>query len=398
MQWVSELSTAPSFIDALSEAAAGVSARLDGSVPTVVFAFASPHHREHFAALPAAVAEALGTATVFGCGASGVIGGAREVERSPALTLVGAVMPAVQVRPLHLDTRVLPKADAPSVQWHERLGVEPDQAETIILLADPHTAHVAPVLVGLDRAYPNATKIGGLVSASAPPESAGLFAGTRTYTDGLIALAISGNVIVDTLVAQGCRPVGMPMFVTRAEANLAHELDGRSSARILQETYEQAPPRDRELMRTALFIGVASEPGRETYAHGDFLVRNVLGIDGRTGALAVGTNLKTGSVVQFHVRDADTSADDLAAHLARYRERGVHPSGALMFSCGGRGVGLYGHPNHDIDALIDCVGRESGELPVGGFFGVGELGPVGRHTYLHGYTSAFALFRRHHAD
>jgi small ligand-binding sensory domain FIST len=398
MQWVSELSTAPSFVDALSEAAAGVSARLGGSAPTIVFAFASPHHREHFAALPSAVAETLDTATVFGCGAAGIIGGARELERSPALTLVGAVMPSVELRPFHVDTRGLPATDAGAVEWHERIGIVPDDAETIVLLADPHTSHVMPLLAGLDRAYPNATKVGGLVSGSAPPVGAALFAGQRTYQEGTIGLAISGNVAVDTIVAQGCRPIGTPMFITRADANLAHELDGRSSARVLQETYEQASPRDRELMRGALFLGLAGAPDREVYGQGDFLVRNVLGLDARTGALAVGANLRTGAVVQFHVRDAETSAADLEQHLARYRERGVRPAGALMFSCVGRGVGLYGHPNHDTDELIDSIGRSPGELAVGGFFGNGEIGPVGRQTHLHGYTTVIALFRRVHSD
>jgi len=398
MQWVSEISVAPSFVDALAEAAAGVSARLGGSAPTVVFAFASPHHREHFEALPSAVADTLGTNLVFGCGAAGIIGGAREVERNPAFALVGAVMPAVELRTFHIDTAMLPASDAAALEWHERLGVAPDDAETMIVLADPHTSHVIPLLAGLDRAYPNTVKVGGLISGSAPPVGAALFAGRRTHPSGVVGLAIAGNVVVDTIVAQGCRPIGTPMFITRADANLAHELDGRNAARVLQETYEHATPRDRELMRSALFLGLAGAPDREVYGQGDFLVRNVLGLDAKSGALAVGANLRTGGVVQFHVRDAETSATDLENHLARYRERGVRPAGALMFSCVGRGVGLYGHPNHDTDELIDSVGRSPGELAVAGFFGNGEIGPVGRQTHLHGYTSVIALFRRAHSD
>lgn len=395
MQWVSELSTAPSFVDALTEAAAGVSARLGGTAPTVVFAFASPHHREHFEALPATVGDALGTGMVFGCGASGIVGSSREVERGPALTLVGAVMPAVELRPFHLETDMLPPPDAPAADWHERLGIEPADAESMILLADPATSHVVPVLTGLDRAYPNTIKVGGLRSGDAAPGGA-LFAGGQSHREGIVGLAIAGNVVLDTLVAQGCRPIGTPMFVTRADGNLAFELDGRSAARILQETYEQAPPRDRELMRTALFLGLAGQPDREVYGQGDFLVRNVLGLDARTGALAVGAAVRTGNVVQFHVRDAETSAADLEAHLRRYKARGVRPAGALMFSCVGRGVGLYGHPNHDLDEILDELGPSP--LAVGGFFGNGEIGPVGRQTHLHGYTTVLALFRRSHAD
>ncbi len=398
MQWVSEISSAPSFIDALAEAAAGVTSRLGGSAPSVVFAFVSPHHHEHFEALPATIAEALECPTIFGCAAAGVIGPGREIERSPALTLVGAVMPAVALRTFHIEPGSLPTADAPASDWHERLGVAPDDAETMLLVVDPHTAPAVPLVGGLDRAYPSATKVGGLLSASGPPRGGAMFCGLQTHAQGAIGLAVAGNVIVDTLVAQGCRPVGAPMFVTRAEANVAYELDGRSSARVLQETYEQSTPRDRELMRTALFLGFAGQPDREVYGQGDFLVRNVLGLDARSGALAVGAKIRTGDVVQFHVRDAETSAADLDAHLQRYRARDVRPAGALMFSCVGRGVGLYGHPNHDVDELVEKLGRQPGDLAVGGFFGNGEIGPVGRQTHLHGYTSAIALFRRSHSD
>ena len=93
--------------------------------------------------------------------------------------------------------------------------------------------------------------------------------------------------------------------------------------------------------------------------------------------------------LQFHVRDATSSAADLERQLTRHGE--AHPdapAGALLFSCLGRGEYLYGHPNHDSDAMRDKFGA----VPLGGFFCNGEIGPVGATTFVHGYTSAFALF------
>ena len=89
--------------------------------------------------------------------------------------------------------------------------------------------------------------------------------------------------------------------------------------------------------------------------------------------------------------DAATSRDDLEALLGRYagERRPGAPAGALLFSCLGRGAYLYGRPDHDTEAFH----RHLGEVPLGGFFCNGEIGPVRGTTFLHGYTSAFALFR-----
>jgi small ligand-binding sensory domain FIST len=202
----------------------------------------------------------------------------------------------------------------------------------------------------------------------------------------LVGVALSGNVTVDTIVAQGCRPIGQPMFVTRCERNVLHELDGRRAIVVMQALHDTLSPRDRELLRSSLFLGVVMDESRQEYTHGDFLIRNVLGIDPQQGSLVVGTALHQGQVVQFHLRDAQTSAEDLTALLARYRER---PAGSLLFSCLGRGQHLYGQADHDTEAFRAAVG----DVPLGGFFCNGEIGPVRGRTFLHGYTSAFGLFR-----
>ena len=114
-------------------------------------------------------------------------------------------------------------------------------------------------------------------------------------------------------------------------------------------------------------------------------------MDDRTGVLAIGEILKEGQLVQFHLRDAETSKDDLQAVLTRYatEHQDNDIPGALLFSCLGRGQFLYGHPNHDTDMFRD----ELGEIPLGGFFCNGEIGPVSGTTFVHGYTSSFGLFR-----
>ena len=127
------------------------------------------------------------------------------------------------------------------------------------------------------------------------------------------------------------------------------------------------------------------------YVQGDYLIRNLLGSDATSGALQVAAELHDNQIVQFHLRDRDTAAYDLEQALARLDRvpDSERPCGSLLFSCTGRGMHLYGHPDHDSHTFS----RHVGDVPLGGFFCNGEIGPVQGRTFVHGYTSAFALFR-----
>jgi small ligand-binding sensory domain FIST len=259
-----------------------------------------------------------------------------------------------------------------------------------VLLADPFSVRAEALLAGLDYAFPSSPKIGGLASGATSPGLNALFFDTEVFTEGAVGVALSGNVVVDTVVAQGCRPVGELMRVTRCEGNLLYELDGRPAFEALQELFTTLDERDRRLASTALFLGVLMDEFREEPRVGDFLIRNLIGADPRHGVLAVGEYLQEGMRVRFHLRDADTSAEDLHAMLKGYEKTSPESlSGVLLFSCLGRGEGLYGRPNFDTGVFREHLG----DVPIGGFFCNGEIGPVGGDTFLHGYTSSFGLFR-----
>jgi len=204
-------------------------------------------------------------------------------------------------------------------------------------------------------------------------------------------MAVTGNVVLDPIVAQGCRPIGKPMKVTDCKKNLIAALDGKRAIVTLEKLLNGLEGRDRELAKTSLFLGVQNDPLKGGEAKGDYLIRNLIGLDPEQGVLAVGAYMRPGQTVQFHLRDRDTSSQDLKGHLDRYLAEDVStsPKGALLFSCLGRGTNLYSRPNHDTQVFIDKVGQ----IPLGGFFCNGEIGPVDGATYLHGYTSCFGIFR-----
>jgi small ligand-binding sensory domain FIST len=390
MKWASAASDEESLDRAIARTASLVREQLGPCRPDLVVAFVSPHHAAEFDRVPLRVAEALPGALLLGCSAGGVIGGGHEIEQRPGLSLTAAYLPGVTLTPLFLVNEDLPAPGAEPAAWERYVGVGGQSAPQFVVLSDPFTFDAEGVVRGLDNAYPGSTTVGGIASGGRAAGSNALFIGERVHRGGLVGVALSGNVAVDTIVAQGCRPIGDPMFVTAGERNVIRALDGRPPLEVLQELHDKLPPRDRQLARHSLFLGIVMKEDRQQYGQGDFLIRNLIGIDQSSGALAIGALVDANAIVQFHLRDAETSAQDLEALLRRHRENDPAPTpGSLLFSCLGRGQFLYGRPDHDTDLFR----RYFGDVPLGGFFCNGEIGPVHGTTFLHGYTSAFALFR-----
>jgi small ligand-binding sensory domain FIST len=270
-------------------------------------------------------------------------------------------------------------------------AVAPVQTDAhFIVLADPFTFDAERFVREMDSRFPGGRVVGGLASGGREPGSNGLYLDGDVYRSGVVGVALAGAIDVDILVAQGCRPIGAPMFVTRCHQNVVDQLDGQRPYDVLTDLYQTLPRRDQDLFRHSLFLGMVMRPQQE-YQQGDFLIRNVLGLDRDSGVLVVGSLVEPNSVVQFHLRDAQTSTEDLDAVLSRYRNKGTaeDAAGALMFSCLGRGAHLYGEADHD----SKLVQRHLGPLALGGFFCNGEIGPVNGQTFLHGYTSSIGIFR-----
>ena len=390
MKWASAISENSDLGAALTECAESIRGQL-GEPPQLAVAFVSPHYQPDYSRVGPALRELLGAEHTFGCSGGGIIGAGLEVEQRPALSITAAALPGVDIEAFHLEGDSLPDLDAGPDKWRELVSVTESQQPQFVLIADPFSFPVQNLIMGLDFAFPQAAKIGGLASGAQRPGDNALFLDGQVHGSGAIGLALHGNITVDTVVAQGCRPIGEPMRITSSNQNVLAELNGKPPMAVLQELFRSLSERDRQLMGHSLFLGVVMDEFLDEPVQGDFLIRNVVGMDQRTGSLAVGELLKEGQLVQFHLRDAETSAQDLTFVLERYaadnRENEV--PGALLFSCLGRGEYLYGRPNHDTDIFREKLGQ----VPLGGFFCNGEIGPVGGTTFLHGYTSSFGLFR-----
>lgn len=389
MRFASALTTKTDWAEAVEDLGRQAAAQLGTVNAHLAVLFAHPRYVPHIGEIIEAAKKAAGAQHLLGCTGAGIIGADREVEEKPALSLLVGELPDVTIYPFHLAEKDLEESTGPAF-WHYQLELEPSRQPQFVLLIDPFTTRAMQLVDALAEAYPQAPMIGGLASGAQQPGENRLFIDGKVYDEGAVGIGLTGRVALRTVVSQGCRPIGEPLTVTRAEKNIVFELAGRPPMKILQEMLPQLPTRDRDLARSALFLGRVVNEYQEEFSRGDFLIRNLLGSDPQSGALAVGDLMRTGQTVQFQVRDAQTADEDLHHLLAKERSdlARKQPHGALLFSCLGRGERMYGTADHDIRVVQEHVGP----VPTAGFFCNGEIGPIGNRAFIHGFTSVIGLF------
>jgi small ligand-binding sensory domain FIST len=349
-----------------------------GPAPDLAVLFVTGGHAGAMAEIAGAVRSLLQPTTLLGSTTVSAIGGPQEVEQRPAVALWAGTTGLV--RPVRLD----------SVRTMDGWSVTglPDEVattgrDTLVLLADPYSFPVDAFVAAIAADRPDLSVIGGLASGGQGRGSERLVLDGTIHTDGAVGVVLPAALGIRTVVSQGCRPIGDPYTVTGANANLIEQLAGQPALDRLQHLVEHATPDERALLANGLHIGVVIDEQQERFTRGDFLVRNVIGADRASGAIAIGDVVPVGATVQFHVRDAITADEDLRLLLA-----GPRASAALVFTCNGRGTHLFGAPDHDARLVHEAVGRGA----VAGMFCAGEVGPIGRRNFLHAFTASVLLF------
>jgi small ligand-binding sensory domain FIST len=382
----SALSTNANSLEAAEEALGRAHDALGDEAPQLTLLFFSVHHLPLIDQIAEVAAKAAAPGTLLGCTAQAVVGDGREIEQGPALSVWTANLGAAVIEPFTIATANT--EDGPTT-----LGLPAIDAGTraVILLGDPYT-FPPDVLEQLSDAAPGVPIIGGMASGGRGPGRHALVLDGDVRSFGAVGVTLGGDVRIETLVSQGCRPIGSSYIVTAAEGNVIRSLAGAPPLERLRDLFAELSPEDQERANRGLHIGVVIDEYATEFGQGDFLIRNVIGADQNTGAVAVGDDVHVGQTVQFHIRDASAADEDLrnalgVLELSRAGDPGPL-AGALLFTCNGRGSHLFGTPDHDVQTIRGSIGQ----LPVAGMFCAGELGPVGGRNFLHGFTASLALF------
>ncbi|TMK83411.1 MAG: hypothetical protein E6G46_03395 [Actinobacteria bacterium] len=365
---------------ATAEAAAEATATFQDEHPDIVFVFFSNDHRDSADEISTALRERFPLAVLLGSGADGIVAGPHELEAGPAVSVWAAVLPDTKVVPFALDFVEVGDGVAEYRGWPD--GMDPDA--TVVMMCDPFSFPAGHLLAKMNEEAPGMLVIGGVASGVHGEGEARLLLNADVRTAGAICAGISGRVRVWPVVSQGCRPIGGPATITRADRNMIFELAGGRPVERINEIWTNASPRERALMQNGLFLGRVADEYKTEFSAGDFVVRNVVGADAETGVVAVGDVVGVGETVQFHVRDPEAADDALHTLLTSLD---VTPAGALLFTCNGRGSNMFDEPDHDAAMVSKVLGT-----PLAGFFANGELGPIGSRNFWHSFTASIALF------
>jgi small ligand-binding sensory domain FIST len=387
LAFASALSTNPDSLAALDEVVALALAQLQGET-TLAVLFVSANHIAAAEQIASKLCEELGTENVIGCSGESVVGVGTEIEMASAMSLWVASLPDTTVLPMRLEFVRAAEGGA-IVGWPDELPDAWPAGAALLTLGDPFTFPPELLLERINEDQPSVSVIGGMASAATQPGGNCLFVGSKSYHDGAVAVLVHGGVTIRSVVSQGCRPIGEHFVITKAERNVIQELGGKPAYQRLIEVYATLATHEQAMLRRGLHVGRVVSEYQDKFEQGDFLVRNVMGVDQESGAIVLGDFVRPGQTVQFHVRDADTADGELKQMLSTMKHApGTTPRGALLFTCNGRGTRLFSEPNHDAEAIGDALGN----APLAGFFAAGEMGPVGGRNFLHGFTASIAVF------
>lgn len=367
----------PDLVAAAETAVAAALAPLGGRTPDLAAVFASGDSAD-LAKAGERACELTGATATIGCSAEGVVGGGQGVEGSSAVSVFVAVLPGATLRAFHLE--VMPADGRAAVIGLPELAPSADRVA--VLLADPYSFPVDGFVSQAAQTLAGLPFVGGIAHGAGGPGSARLWVDGRTVDRGAVGVVIDG-ASARTLVSQGCRPVGPAMTVTAAAGNVIRGLAGMPALERVRQVLSDLPPPDQALASSGFLVGLAAD---EYADDRDYLVRAVLGTEPGTDGIVVGDLVSVGQTVRLQVRDADAADADLHASLGR--DPGQPGSGALLFSCNGRGSQLfgpsYGGAAHDATVVRSVLAADA----VAGFFAGGEIGPVAGRSHLHAFTAS----------
>ena len=374
MPFAAALSEHPIAAHAVGEVTGQVLEALGDEPPDLAILFVTSHHLRALGDAGEVVRRLLRPDTLLGCTAVSVLANAREVEDSPGVTLWAGRFGRVHAVTVGPDGHV-DGGDEP-----------PFEPSALLLLADPFGFPAEGAFERLAERWPGLPVIGGMASAARGPGGNRLLLDDRVLLTGAVGAFLGPGVDVETVVSQGCRPVGRPFTVTAAEENVVRELAGRPAMeRLIELANDELTHEEVDVVnRGGLHVGRVIDERKLDFGRGDFRVVNVLGANQTEGWIAVAEPVALGETLQFHLRDADSADDDLRAMLT-----GRVAESALVFTCNGRGRALFDTADHDALVVDDYLGP----LPAAGMFCAGEFGAVGGRNFVHGFTASIALLR-----
>ena len=377
-------STSQAAVQAVTEALSR--AGIDRADLAIVF-FTAEHvaQREE---LIATLARTARTDSIVGSSGAGVLTGDGEIEGSPGIAVMALGSDQLRGRPFILE---------PLRGNEENLGATigtflaktEDRSSLMVLFPDTYSGQPQRLLQGIESKAGFHPVVGAGSSESGVAGATFQLCGDKIATNAVAGVYLSGDFQTHLDITQGCQPITEPMVITKAEKNLILEIDNRSALEVFARLLKGPLAEDLRRALTYLFVGLPADPAENSVAPGDYVVRNIIGLDPDKGILGIAEEVKEGQAMIFTFRDGQRARDDLNQMLQRQAANlgGKKPAFGLYFNCCARGSSLYGIPGIDSAYIRQALG----DFPLIGMFGGYELAPVGKSNRLFAYTGVLSL-------
>jgi len=378
----------PSSTRAAVDAAAQAVLSLEGPRPDWAIGFVSPEHGPHLDALLEALSSKLETPYVAGCSASGLIAPGEEFEEGPFVGVLAAASDQLRATPFLFHDEGDQGLTA-GLRLGQRFAASRESDDLLVVCPDPF--HVRPdrLLQSLAATLGGVPVVGGAASGNGAKASTFQFCGTEAGRSAVAGFRLGGSFRHVIGVTHGCKPLGGPLRVTRSHENLILELEGRPAGNLLRELAPAKLLADTALVLRYLAVGMLPDGDPHPIESGHFVVRNIVAYDPDTGVVAISDRVEEGQHLFFVARESGAARADLARMLRELspERTGLRYRFGIYFNCLARGRTLYGDDGIDSATLAEALPG----IPILGFFGNAEIGPLDGVNQLFTYTGLLLL-------
>jgi small ligand-binding sensory domain FIST len=341
---------------------------------TLGFVYVADHFVPHLQSILEALNASPDSPHWVGTVGVGICSSGKESYEQPALSLMATDISSEHFRLFNALDDDLDNFRADHQAWYEN-----NAAHLGVLHGDPYNSHLPQLISQLADTLPNGYLVGGLTSSRGDNLQ---ITGSGLTKDSISGVIFSEHVPVATALTQGCSPVAGKRRITDYTRNIIISIDDQPALEVMKADIGELVPDDMQTIGDTIFAGFPVK-GSDT---GDYLVRNLMGVDENNKLIAVGQMLEDNQEIMFCRRDSDSARQDMTRMLSNLNKRiaGQTIKGALYYSCLGRGRTLFGTDSAELKMIQD----ELGDIPLTGFFCNGEIA----HDQLYGYTGVLTVF------
>ena len=370
--------------------AAGTQALARAGIARADFAmvFFTADHAAQSSALISALSKTVGTDCIVGSSGAGVLTDEGEIEGSAGVAVCVVASDRLIARPFIFEPLRGNEANL-GVSFGDFLAKTQEKNSLMILLPDSYQGNPQPLLTGMARRAGFHPVIGAGSSENGTTGATYQLCGDKLATNSVAGAYLSGDFTLRIDITQGCQPITEPMMITKAEGNLIYEINQRPALEVFARLLKGPLAEDIRRAVSVIFVGLPANRQENSVADGQYLVRNIIGLDAEKGILGVADEVTEGDAVIFTMRDGERAREDLGQMLRRQSEAlgDRKPAFGIYFNCCARGNSLYGIPGIDSAYIRQALG----DVPLIGMFGGYELAPLGRANHLFAYTGVLAL-------